>query len=206
MAASHTSKSHKQMQGRKATIPESSRPPSPILTGITFSQHWTFRHLGSTLYPATISDSLGRDASTGSTPEGANTTESITYSSCQDGWLPCPSWPLTNIRTETNSPTLSAPQATQTPCDEGNGNDKCHGASQLTHQEYGAQPLISPLQQWWAQEVVDEPYHSIGAVLGNLAAAPNNCPVSSSVLESEGPVWGSICQGDLMGETFHTLR
>lgn len=206
MAPSDTSKTHMPRQRQKASMAKASRPPSPTLMGITSSQHWTTCQMGSTPYPMTISESLGQDASLAPAPESANASRSMTPGTdpfCLDGsGLPCPPWPLAHACTEINNSNLSLP-ATLTPLGEGKGDDANHGVSQLTLQKDGLASPLSQLQGWWEQEVVDEPYHGIGFILGNFATTPNSYPVPSSFLGLEGAVWGSVCQRDeWLGETW----
>lgn len=163
MPSSDTSKSHKKKQKQKqhknAVIPKGSQSSSPMLMGITPSQHWTSYHLGSTPYPLTISDSLGQDVSLAPIAKWTNASKCATH-------------------------------AVDAPFPGGSG----------AQQKDGVQPPLSQLLGWWEQEVVDEPYHGIGVVLGNFATTPNNCPVSASFLGSEGAVWGSLCREDWPGE------
>ena len=204
MAISDTSKSDKQNKRRKAATPRICRTPSPTLMGITFPQHWTYCHLDPKPYPRTISDSVGRDASLAPTSECANAPKAMTRgtdSSFQDGsGLPCPSWPLASTCTEANNLSHSVFQVTPTLFSQEHGEDTYYSISQLTDQEYGVQPHIPQLQQWWKQEKVDEPYHGMGAISGNFTSISDKCPVSASIVGSEGAVWGSVCQDGQLGE------
>lgn len=157
MAGPGTSKSHthQQKQHTKAAILTGSRPSTPTLMGITFTQHWTSCHLGSTPYPMTISDSLRQDASLAPIPERANAPQSMTP-----------------------------------------GTDPSYHDGSGAQQKDGVQPPISQLQVWWEQEVVDEPYHGIGATSGSFPNIGNNHPAPSSSLASRIASCGTVCHGE----------